>query len=168
MKIREYLFAFLLFILMLTGCAKMPTQKGTWTGLGERVTLYNAQGKPVDVLRLRIQKGPTMGDKNYHGSIVEPQHRKNFIAPCPILVNERSRSYDPSLYEGRRLQVRGKVQPGPPIDPVTGTELIRDNPDGDRSFTKASPAVLIAPKKSITDLGAPHDKVQGDPKNTKQ
>ena len=167
MKIREHIFAFLLFILMLTGCAKMPTQKGTWTGVGERVTLYNAQGKPVDALCLRIQKGPNMGDASYHGSVVEPQHRNQFIAPCPILVDAGRYSYGSSLYEGRRLQVRGKVQPGPPIDRVTGTELIRDNPDMDRSFTKASPAILIAPKKSIIDLGASHDKVQGDPKSTK-
>lgn len=145
-----------LSVAFVTGCAKLPTQTGTWTGVGVPVRLYTAGGRGVEVAGFRIQRGPVMGDPSYRGGVfgsAKGVDRAKFIAEQPIIVDEQLRSYSPAALAGRKLQVRGKVLVVSPIDSATGEELIRRMTELDSALPTAAPAVIKASKCQIVDLG---------------
>jgi len=145
----------LIISVLLSGCAKFPTQAGTWVGMAESKTLYTAQGEPRLVVCLRLQEGPTMRDPGFkRGYLKKSQVGNEFIAPCPVLVDRQLVALEPTELVGKRLRVRGTIRGGPPKDATKGVGLLLATLAGDPNFI--SPAVLQTDRKDIVLVGLEH------------
>jgi hypothetical protein len=150
MRNLNYYFAFLPLILFCAGCDtdRMPSQKGTWIGLAEPYTLYNANGVPHKVLTLVIQEGPKMGDSGYNeGSFDTSEAMKRveklrFIVPNAVIVDNKYFTVNPKLYEGMRLKIRGTIEIATAIDANDKSSLIWITPKFDPHPSEPTPAII--------------------------
>jgi len=146
MKMRTALF---LMIFAFCGCAKFPTQKGTWTGVVERRTFYTARGQARDALILKIEDGPRMSDSSFRGSQVGPRERERFYYDVPILVDKDLKTFNFYELEGKRAKVSGTIQYGLAHDVLDNVELTQLTNNRELVRRSMGPLVLKTNRRSI-------------------
>jgi hypothetical protein len=133
------------------GCAKTPSQEGTWVGIAEPVAAVAENGVRWSVLALRMEE-PEIAKAKYQFASMMRAPRPLF----PILVGSDGRTLDASRSQllGRRLQVQGTLiwlyGMAPPRD---GQHLWREESPG-----VAAPwpdFVLKCEKIYLIDRGSP-------------
>jgi hypothetical protein len=120
---------------------RMPSQKGTWIGVAQPVTLYDAKQLPHEVLQLVIQEGPTIDNGSIKGQ---------FLLPKAVIVDKRYYTVDTKKYEGQRLKIRGVVEISVVIDRNDKTELMWTTPELDYDHMNP-PGVICAARIDILD-----------------
>ena len=113
MKSRNCFAGAVIPLLLLTGCADNLRERGTWTGTGKSVNLYESNGKVVPALALEIDPG---------------QVRKTTVDDTPVLIDEDSTPIPPGPYIGKRLRVKGLIYSESPINPSDQKHLWADPP----------------------------------------
>ena len=150
---------------LFTGCDtdRMPSQRGTWIGLAEPYTLYNANGVSHEVLRFVIQDGTKIGDGGYdEGSFdtseaMRRAEKSRFFVPNAVIVDKKYYAIDPRLYEGMRLKIRGAIEIATAIDPNDKSSLLWIAPKYDPNPSEPTPAVIRAKQIDIVDsINAPN------------
>ena len=144
---------------LFAGCEtdRLPSQKGSWFGQAEPLTVYNANGIPHKVLKLSIQQGPKIGDNGYDkGSFdsskaTNERDKERFFSPVVIIVDRNYYAVNPKTYEGLRLKVWGTIEITSAIDPNDKSRLIRITPKYDPNPTESIPAIIRAKQIEIID-----------------
>ena len=118
MKSRNCFAGAVIPLLLLTGCADNLRERGTWTGTGKSVNLYESNGKAVPALAIEIDPG---------------QIRKTTVDHTPVIIDKDLTPIRPGPYAGKRLRVKGLIYSENPINPAD-QELLWADPPGSGDF----------------------------------
>lgn len=104
----------LVLLLCCAGCYSLPKQRGTWSGVGERIVLYDIKGIGCSCVALKIEAGPTL---------------KKGIIERVVLVDSKMKTYSPDAYAGKKLRVTGLIVNDYPTCAATGEQLFGYRPN---------------------------------------
>jgi hypothetical protein len=101
------------------GCYSLPKQRGTWSGIGGSIVLYDAKKRGCWCAVLDIAEGPPL---------------KRYIPQKVVLVDSKLMTLPPDTYEGKKLRVTGLILNDFPTCAATGEPLLGDRPNWEGLF----------------------------------
>jgi hypothetical protein len=109
----------LVMLLCCAGCYSLPKQRGTWSGVGEPIVLYDIKGIGCSCVELKIEAGPTL---------------KPGIVKWVVLVDSKLKTYSPEAYIGKKLRVTGLIVNVFPTCLASGELLVGYRPNSVGQF----------------------------------
>lgn len=109
----------LVLFLCCAGCYSLPKQRGTWSGDGGFVALYDAKRNARSCAVLEIKEGPAL---------------KQHIPQRVVLVDSNLKTLRPDTYAGKSIRVTGLIVNEYPRCAATGELLLGDRPSWEGQF----------------------------------
>jgi hypothetical protein len=157
MKTQVDLVLFAMSVALVAGCVGTPTQRGTWTGVVGTTNLYD-RTKPHEAYVLNIEDGPRANEGAKCRGVGRGGWPHEFLDAHPILVGQKDRVLRLPEWVGHRVQVKGTIYVGSPVDPNDTEVILHLTPPSHRGTNSFEwdwihVIEISNPQKHIVDLG---------------
>ena len=119
MNTRLFRLPALVLLLCCAGCYSLPNQRGTWSGVGGSVVLYDAKKSGCSCAALQIADGPAL---------------REFVPQKVVLVDSKLKTFSPDAYVGKNIRVTGLIVNDYATCAETGELLLGDRPNWEGQF----------------------------------
>jgi hypothetical protein len=119
MNTRLFRLAALVLLMCCAGCYSLPKQRGTWSGVGRSVVLYDAKRSGCSCAVLEIKDGPAL---------------KKYVPQKVVLVDSKLKTFSPDAYAGKSIRVTGLIVNEYPTCAATGELLLGDRHNWEGQF----------------------------------
>ena len=102
----------ILGLFLAAGCAQVPNQRGSWTGIAVPLTLNHIDGIAHEAVGFQIEGGTKIGDgnlKGWYGPPLTAKQKNEFLCRSPVLADTERYLLPLGDYLHHRLQIQGKI-----------------------------------------------------------